>query len=161
MALKGERVEIETDITRTLSSATERGVVVCVGTGGSGVALGDRAGTAALVASMATSSGSIPAGLLMNDVVSVDETRYHRNFHKDEHKTGERCRLLRKGRVTTNKVTGTPADGGIAYVTDNGVLTPTKHATGGVAVTPPVGRFAGKLDEDGYVTVDINLPAVY
>jgi hypothetical protein len=30
------------------------------------------------------------AGLLINDVVNVDETRYHRNFHKDETKVNER-----------------------------------------------------------------------
>jgi hypothetical protein len=34
-------------------------------------------------------SGKV-AGLLLNDVVDVDETRYHRNFQKDEMKKGER-----------------------------------------------------------------------
>lgn len=155
MALKADRSIIETDITQTCPSVAERGVTLVYSTGGSGVALGASAGASDLVANP---SGYKVAGLLLNDVVSVDETRYHRNFHKDETKTGERCTLLRKGRVTTNKVTGTPTAGATAYLTTNGVLTPTLSATGGLAATPKVGVFAGAKDESDYVTVDINLP---
>lgn len=155
MALKADRVIIETDITMTCPSAAERGVVLCHSTSGSGIAIGDSAGAANLLASP---SGSKPAGLLLNDVVSLDETRYHRNRHKDEMLTGERVTLLRKGRVTTNKVTGTPTVGATAYLTANGVLTPTKSTTGGLVATPAVGEFKSILDADGYVAVEINLP---
>jgi hypothetical protein len=157
MALKGDRYEFETDISRTCESATERGVVLCGLTAGSGAALGATAGKADL---MADPSGKVPAGMLMNDVVSVDETRYHRNFQKDEHKVGERCRLLRKGWVVTNKISGTPTDGATAYLTTNGQVTPTLSATGGLVATPKVGQFRGIKDEDGYAKVDINLPVV-
>lgn len=157
MTLKGERVVLETDITLTCDSEAEAGVVLCYETDGSGVALGDRAGEVDLIAAP---SGYKVAGLLMNDVEDVDETQHHRNFHKDVTKPGERCTLLRKGRVTTNKITGTPAVGGTAYLTANGVLTPTMSATGGIVATPKVGQFVSLKDENGYVTVDVMLPTL-
>lgn len=155
MALKGDRVVLETDITMTCASVASRGVVLVIKTAGSGVSLGDTAGVADLVAAP---SGYKVAGLLMNDVVNVDQTRYHRNFHKDETQVTERCTLLRKGKVTTDKYTGSPTAGATAYLTANGVLTPTKSTTGGLVATPPVGEFKGLPDEAGYVTVEINLP---
>jgi hypothetical protein len=157
MALKGDRVVIETDITLTCPTATERGVVLCRKTAGSGVALGATAGAADLYTDP---SGKVPVGMLLNDVVDVDETRYHRNFQKDEMKKGERVTILRKGRLTTNKISGTPTDGATAYLGASGQLTPTLSTTGGLVATPKVGQFVGGKDENGYQTVDINLPVV-
>lgn len=157
MALKGPRVTVETDISYTCSNAAERGVILVLSTSGSGISQGDSAGIATLSAS---ASGTKVLGMLDNDVVSLDETLYHRNFHKDTTKTGERCTLLVKGRRTTNKVTGTPAVGDVAYLTSNGVLTPTLSTTGGLVATPKVGRFESILDENGYVEVSINLPVI-
>lgn len=158
MALKGDRSIIETDITLTCESVAERGVVLVhkSGAAGSGVAIGAKAGQADLVANP---SGYKVAGLLINDVVDVDITRYHTNFHKDERLVGERATLLKKGRVTTNKVSGSPNPGDVAYLTTNGQLTPTLSATGGLVATPKVGTFAGAKDENGFAAVDINLPA--
>lgn len=155
MALKGDRVIIETDITLTCESVAERGVTLVHKTSGSGVALGDSAGQADLVSNP---SGYKVAGLLLNDVVNVDQTRYHLNFHKDERQVSTRSTLLKKGRVTTNKISGTPTTGATAYLTTDGALTPTLSTTGGLVATPKVGVFAGIKDESGYVAVDINLP---
>ena len=157
MALKGERVILETDITRTCESVASRGVVLVESTFGSGVALGASAGEADLVANP---SGYKVVGLLLNDVVDIDQTRYHRNFHKDETMITERCTLLRKGRVTTDKIIGTPAFGDTAYLDSSGNLTPTAHATGGLVAKPKVGQFVGKKDENGFAPVDLNLPVV-
>jgi len=154
--LKPDRVILETDITLTCESVAERGVVLCHKTSGSGAAMGDHAGQSDLYANP---SGKKVAGLLMCDVVNVDLTRYHLNFHKDEVPVGNRVWLLRKGTVVTDKVTGSPTAGATAYLTANGVLTPTVSATGGVVATPKVGEFAGGLDENGFVRVHINLPA--
>lgn len=156
MALKPDRVVIETDITKTCPTATPRGVCLVLSAAGSGVNIGDNAGTADLL----TPSGKVPAGILMNDVVSTDLTRYHLNFHKDEVPVNSRVTLLRKGRVTTDALNGSPNPGDTAYLTTNGQLTPTVSATGGTAATPKVGQFAGKKDENGFVAVDINLPVV-
>jgi hypothetical protein len=73
---------------------------------------------------------------------------------------GERCNLLRKGRVTIDGIVGTPNPGDTAYVTTNGNLTPTLSATGGLVATPKVGQFASIKDEEGFATVDLNLPVV-
>ena len=151
MALKGERTVIEQDISYSCSNVATRGVVLVLLTSGSGISLGDSAGIATL---STTSSGKVPLGILMNDVVSIDETLYHRNFHKDQTKTGERCTLLRKGNVTTDAYTGSPTVGAPAYLTSNGTLTPTNA---GAAATPLVGKFESVPDADSYVKVSINL----
>lgn len=157
MALKGDRHIVQTDISFTLSDVAERGVVVMYNGSGSGAALGDNAGTVTLLA--ANSSGNKPAGLLLNDFVNIDETVQHRNFHKDQMVLGDRCTLLRKGWVVTNKITGTPTVGATAYVAASGLLTPNKHAVGGVAMTPPCGEFMSIKDESGYAKVAIELPS--
>lgn len=155
MALKGDRSILDDNITLTCESVAERGVTLVHKTAGSGVAIGATAGEADLVANP---SGYKVAGMLYHDVVNIDETRYHRNFHKDETKVGERCRLITKGKLTTDKVTGTPTPGATAYLTTNGVLTPTLSTTGGLVATPKVGVFEGAKDENGFATVSLNLP---
>jgi hypothetical protein len=157
MALKGERKVIEDEINLTCESVAEAGTVLCYKTAGSGVATGDRQNEADLYANP---SGKVPAAMLMVNVVSVDETRYHRNFHNLESLVGEPAYMARKGRFVTNKVTGTPTVGATAYLTASGVLTPTLSTTGGLVATPKVGQFSGVLDENGYASVDINLPVV-
>lgn len=157
MALKGDRVIVETDISMTCPTVAERGVGLVVKTSGSGITLGDTAAVADLVADP---SGYKVAGVLLNDFVDIDQTKYHRNWHKDEMVIGERANILRKGRVTTNKVTGSPTAGSTAYLTANGVFTPTVSATGGTVATPKMGEFRGAKDESGYATIDINLPVV-
>lgn len=156
MALKGDR-EIHRDSIRyTCESAASAGVMLMVKTSGSGVVLGDSASKADLIA---VPSGYQPAGLLLHDVIAstFDDTKYHRNFHKNTVKAGERCTLLKVGLVVTDKLKSgdTPTDGDIAYVTANGEF--TKTSLGAVA-TPKVGTFRGKVDESGFVAVEVNLP---
>ncbi|MBY0525594.1 MAG: hypothetical protein K2R98_19470 [Gemmataceae bacterium] len=158
MALKGDRHIVQTEISFSLSDVAERGVVVMYSVAGSGHALADAAGTVTLLA--ANSSGNKPAGLLLNDFVSIDQTVTHRNWHKDVQVLGERATLLRKGWVVSNKITGTPTLGATAYVAASGLMTPSKHATGGEAMTPKCGEFMGIKDEDGYCKVAIELPAI-
>jgi hypothetical protein len=157
MALKGDRIVIVDDISLTCESATARGVGLCYKTGGSGVALGDKAGQADLYANP---SGQTPAGVLLNDVVNVDVTRYHMNFHKDETLISNRCVILKKGRITTDQISGTPTVGNTAYLTTNGQFTPTVSSTGGLVATPKVGQFVGSKDEAGFACIDINLPVI-
>lgn len=157
MALKPDRHEMATDITRTLDVAVERGCVAFHKTSGSGVAIGDSANAASIYNDP---SGKFVCGILMNDVVDIDETVRHRNSHKDEMKVGERVRLLTHGWCVTNRITGTPTVGATAYASTSGILTPTVSATGGTAATPKVGRFESIKDENGYVKVSISLPIV-
>jgi hypothetical protein len=155
MALKADRFEQETDITMTCPSVASRGVGLCVKTSGSGVALGDSASVCDLFASP---SGQVFAGVLMNDVVNIDLTRYHINFHKDEVPINYRVRLLRKGWVITDQISGTPTVGQTAYLTTNGQFTPTLSATGGLVATPKAGRFESIKDASGFVKLAVNIP---
>lgn len=156
MALKGDRHIVQTEISFSLSDVAERGVVVMYNVAGSGAAQGDNAGSVTLNAGVP--SGQIPAGLLLNDFVNIDQTIQHRNFHKDQQVIGERATLLRKGWVVSNKITGTPTLGSAAYVTASGLVTPTVHGGGGVKATPRCGEFMSIKDADGYAKVAIDLP---
>jgi hypothetical protein len=150
MALKPDRVEAYTDISFFMNETGERGGVVVHSTAGSGAAMDD---SNAVVEYAADQSGTSPAGLLLCDVVDLDLTRQHINFHKDEVQKGSKVTILRQGTVVTDVVaTGLDISAGdVAYYGANGVLTTTD--TNSVQV----GRFLSDYDADGYVKVDINI----
>ncbi len=157
MALYVDRNVEHSDITRILDDVASPGVVLVYKTAGSGSAIGDSAGKTQLLAT--TPSGQKVHGVLLQNFVSIDETKYHINWHKDEQQVQSPANVMRKGWVITDKVTGTPTDGAPAYLTLSGLVTPTVHATGGVAGSPLVGEFGGVKDEAGYVKLIVNLPA--
>jgi len=150
MALKPDRIESYTDISFFCNTVAERGGIVVHVTSGNGVSMDD---AGAVVAYPTANTGTKPAGLLLNDVVNLDLTRQHINWHRDEVQLGSKVTLLRQGQVTTNMVaTGvTPAAGADAYYDNVGKLTTV--ATNSVKV----GRFLSGKDADGYVKVDINI----
>jgi len=148
MALKPDRIELLTDVSFFMNSTAERGGVACVSTGGSGISMDD---ANAVVAYAATVSGSKPVGVLLNDVVNIDLTRQHINWHKDEVQLGGKVTLLRNGQVTTNKVTGSPAAGVDAYVGVSGLI--GTSSTNSVKI----GQFLSAVDADGYAKVSVNL----
>lgn len=150
MALKPDRVEHLTDLSYFMNETASRGIVVVHDTGGSGAAMDD---SAALVkVPSAGVSGTKPAGLLLNDVVNLDLTRQHLNYHKNEVQKGGKVLLLRRGTVVTNAVSGTPTVGADAYYNVAGELTATA-----VANSTKVGRFLSLKDADGYAKVEINI----
>lgn len=153
MALKPDRNIVVTDISNICNIAIEKGEVLVFSVSGSG-ALNDDVAT---VTRATNPSGLIPAGLSLADMVSIDITRQHRNWHKDEQLLGEKLPLLTKGWVVTDKIASgvSPAAGDTAYLTSNGTLTDTQ--TSG---TPKVGQFLGGIDADGYAKVFIDLPIV-
>ena len=157
MALKSDRIEAYTDISYFCNDTTaDRGVIAVHSTGGSGVAMDDSLAVVTTV--IANPSGTKPAGLLLNDVVSLDLTRQHINWHRDEVQTGSKVTLLRQGQVTTNMVVSgvTPTIGQDAYYGVNGKLTNVSTA-GATSSGVKVGRFLSVLDADGYIKVDINI----
>jgi hypothetical protein len=151
MALKPDRIESHTDISFFMNEVAERGGVASVVTGGVGVSMDD---ANAVVRYAPVASGSMPVGVLLNDVVNLDLTRQHINWFKDEVQVGGKVTLLRQGQVTTNMLVSgdTPTAGSAAYVGANGLL--STSGAGGVA---KVGTFLGGKDADGYVKVDINI----
>lgn len=156
MALKGDRYEALTDISFFMNEVAERGGIASVSTAGSGAALDQGS---ALVTYAASPSGQKPAGLLLNDMVNIDQTRFHRNLHKNEVQKGGKVTLLLKGWVVTDFVYpgNTPGAMQTAYLAGSGYVTSTIGA-GGLVGTPPVGNFMSTKDEDGYVKLWVDLP---
>ena len=173
MALKPDRHVLFTDLSYFMLNTGERGGVVCSVTGytpGSGAAmdyLGQR------VAYTAQSSGYQPVGLLLTDVVNIDQSRQFLNPYKSEAQIGDKVLLLKKGWVVTNFLTNTanlatgdmPCD---AFLGPTGTLTninPNNAATtasgyvfnlAGTAYAK-VGRFISRKDSDGFAKVFIDI----
>lgn len=150
MALKPDRIELLTDISFFMNTTAERGGVVSAVTMGSGVSMDD---ANAVVAYAAVASGARPVGVLLNDVVNLDLTRQHINWHKDEVQVGGKVTVLRNGQVTTNKLVAsiTPSAGAPAYVGASGLIgTSSTNAV-------QVGQFLSGVDADGYAKVSINI----
>lgn len=159
MALKSDRYELQTDISFFCNTALDRGLCVVYQDGtGTGAAMDQGV---AVVAAEAADSASVPAGILLNDVVDKDLTRTHLNQHKDEVQKGGKVTILRKGYVVTDAIeTGvTVAVGDVAYLSDGtsgsevGYLSNAAGSNGKV-----VGRFLSAKDADGYAKVEVNLP---
>ena len=149
MALKADRHELDVDISFFMNETAEKGQIVSISTAGSGAAM-DQAG--ALVSIQGANGSVIPVGVLLNDVVDLDLTRQHINFHKDEVQKGSKVLILRRGTVVTNVIeTGkSPTAGDIAYYKADGELTTDVDST-------PVGQFLSSKDADGYAKVEINV----
>jgi hypothetical protein len=161
MALKADRHEVYTDILFYMNETSNRGGLACYSTIGSGAAVDQGS---ALVTMVVPTSGAKVAGMLLNDMVNVDLTKTHENFHKDVVQQGGKVTLGRVGFWTTDQIASglTISAGDVAYLdagdaTDRGRITNVKHATGGEAVTPKVGHFQSRPDEDGYAKIWINL----
>ena len=160
MALKGDRHELQTDVSFFMNEVAERGGIATLSTAGSGAALDQ---SAALVTYAAAQSGNVPIGLLLNDMVNIDQTRQHINFNKNEMQKGGKVTLLQKGWVVTNRIDPgvTVTAGNTAYVGPSGYITNTQYGhphNAGYAQGSVVGRFDSLADEDGYAKVSVNLP---
>ena len=157
MALKADRNELDVDISFFMNETAEKGQIVSISTVGSGAAM-DQAGALVTIAQGgASGSETYPVGVLLNDVVDIDLTRQHINWHKDEVQKGGKVSILKKGYVVTAQVVGTPAAGKLAFMDaagDTGKF--TSVSTAGKRYI--VGRFMSKVDSDGYIKVEVNLP---
>lgn len=151
MALKPDRYELQTDISFFMNEVAERGGVASMSTGGSGAAMDQ---SQALVSYSASASGKTPIGVLLNDMVNVDLTRYKLNKYKNEVQKGGKVTLLRKGYVVTNMIQGSPSAGDPAYSAHSGNFAATDVTGGGVKL----GSFLSSKDQDGYAKVEVNLP---
>ena len=151
MALRPDRNEHLTDLSFFMNETAERGIIVVHSTGGSGAAMDDS--NAKVIAPATTVSGKNPAGLLLNDVVNLDLTRQHINFHKDEVQQGNKVLLLRRGTVVTDQISGTPTVGAKAYFVVGGTISASNQDS----LSTQVGRFLSVKDADGYDKVEINI----
>lgn len=159
MALKGDRLYSDgVDISKFMNTTGERGGVVIQSTAGSGISMDDA--NAVVVYPSSDPSGSYPVGVLLSDVVNLDLTRQHINWHQDEVQVGGKVPLLKRGMVVTNMVaTGdTPTAGQPAFYDSVGDFTVTAPTDGSNQDNIyQVGRFDSSKDEDGYVKVWVNI----
>lgn len=157
MALKADRYEESTDISYFMTAATgDRGGVVCLDLlSASGAAMDQGDNT---VSYQAAATTDVPVGILLNDVVNKDLTRTHLNQYKDEVQLGGKVTVLTRGWVVTNKVTGTPAAGDLAYASETIGEISTVAADATASGNLAIGRFMSAKDADGYAKVYVNLP---
>ena len=131
-----------------MNEVATRGGIAILSTGGSGAAMDNSSSLAT------TASGTnVPLGIVLNDVVDIDQTRQHINWHKDEVQKGGKVTILTKGTVVTDQITGTPTAGMVAYLNTGGTVGAQAHGE-----SLAVGRFLSTKDADGYAKVAINLP---
>jgi hypothetical protein len=109
---------------------------------------------------VADPSGAVPLGLLLCDMVNIDQTRQMINEQKNEVQKGSKVTLLTDGWVVTNYIypSLTPTAGQACYLGHSGYIHTT--ATEGGGHSPIMGRFLSTKDEDGYAKVYVKFPAV-
>lgn len=149
MALKPDRNELDTDISYFINETASKGYFVSVSTQGSGAAMDN---ASALCTVKSNPSGAYALGCLLNDVVDIDQTRQHINWHKDEVQKGGKVTILRKGFIVTDAIQGTITAGADAYLHSGGKVSSTQ-----LSGTQKVGQFLSKADADGYAKVSVNL----
>ena len=155
MALKADRNELDVDISFFMNETAEKGQIVSVSTAGSGAAMDQ---SLALVSIQGATGSVIPVGVLLNDVVDIDLTRQHINWHKDEVQKGGKVAILKKGYVVTDQIEGTPTAGALAFMDDADTGKFAVAASIDDGEYTAVGRFMSTKDEDGYAKVEVNLP---
>jgi hypothetical protein len=156
MALKGDRTESIQSISYFMNETATRGGLAVMSTASSGVGLD----SAAQLATYTWASGSYPIGILAQDMVNIDQTKYHINQYKDEVQKGGKVRIIRQGWVVTDMIYPgqTPTAGGIGYVGHSGYISTSQ--LGGDARNRAVGVFETTKDEDGYARFYVNLPNI-
>ena len=156
MALKGDRTETVQDIKYFMNEEAERGGIAIMSTASSGVGLD----SSTQLATYTYASGAYALGILMQDMVNVDQTKYHINQYKDEAQKGSKVRILRQGWVVTDMVYPgqTPTKGALGYVGHSGYIASSDVNPDGANLA--IGRFETTKDEDGYVNFYVNLPNI-
>lgn len=164
MALKPYRSN-GNDITQMyfMFSTGERGGVVCTvdGNGTGYVYEGAATDDADRRVEYATNaSGRQPVGLLLHDVVNIDQSRQDLNKYKSEHQIGDKVPLAVRGEYTTNFIADGQASGiqfpAPAYLGLNGRL----YSAAGYNTAsgyPQIGRFLTQRDANGYAVVHVDI----
>jgi hypothetical protein len=157
MGLKTDRIHIDSQIDFFMNEVAERGGIACVSTVGSGAAM-DQAEQLCTYA--ANPSGVATLGVLMCDVVNLDLTRQHENWHKEEVQKGGKVTIWNKGTVVTDRVYpgATPTAGQKAYIAHSGYIANSKVVSDDSDTDPVVGRFLSTKEEDGYCKVSVSIP---
>ena len=162
MALRPDRTHKGSYIDFFMNEVAERGGIVSVSTVGSGAAMDQAEQLCTYAANM---SGVKPLGVLMGDMVNLDLTRQHENWHKEEVQLGGKVTIWHDCTVVTDMIDPgvTITAGDTAYVGPSGLFANAIPATqssetGTLADKYIVGRFVSTKDEDGFCKISVNLP---
>lgn len=150
MAIK-QYHSLHTDVTWYMDETGDPGTAVWISTVGSGAALDQ---SQALVTHAGNPTGQMVLGVLLNEMVDIDQTKQHINWHKDQVQKGGKVSVMTQGWVVTDKLHDAPTAGANAFVTNSGHFITTAGEGGNILV----GRFLSGKDEDGYAKIEINLP---
>lgn len=162
MALKADRIHVDSQIDFFMNEVAERGKIAIVSTVGSGAAM-DQAQQLA-TCTYTSISGVQPLGVLMCDMVNNDLTRMHENWHKEEVQIGGKVTIWNKCTVVTDRIYPghTPAAGKPAFLAPSGFIGASLIQTDSDSITNQmrytIGRFLSDKDDDGYCKVSVNLP---
>lgn len=155
MALLPDRQIDSEDFSFFCNTVTNRGVILTVTTAGSGVSLDN---PSSVVGISANSSGALPVGMLINDVVNIDLTRTPINWHKDQVQVGSKVTLVTKGWLVTDQATGTIGAGTDAVLGSSGtIFQKPAIASWNRALNPQIGKFRSNPDQNGFVKVYVDL----
>lgn len=163
MALKPGRYELFDDISYFGNSAMERGGIVSIASSATGV--GEAMDSSIMIAeyntvALVNNSGARPLGILMTDMVNIDQSRQHLNQYKSEAQVGDKVLVLKKGWVVTNWIAPGSASGALiagapGYLVSSGLISSdTRLAASG---NPVVGKFLTNKDSDGYAKFQVEL----
>ena len=156
MALKPDRNIEATELRFYHNGTASKGQILCHSDTqvGSGVAMDAQDNVAVVVATAAVTSK--PIGLLLQDVVNIDQTRTPINWHQDQAASGDKVTLLRKGWVVTDQVDEAHAGSG-AQLANSGKVASYNGLNPIGATTVPVGRFVTGKDQNGFATLYVDL----
>jgi len=149
MALAPSREVHETNVDFALNEVAQRGVICSIVTG----TTADGEVTAVAVP---TGVGVTPIGMLLGDIEDLNFDRHGEFLQRDVSDVGSVVALCNKGELWTDRLTGTPVAGNLAYLSTNGTVSPTQ-ATDGVTPAPQVGKFLSGVNANGFAKVRVDL----
>lgn len=154
MALKAHQKVVADDINFRLDSVQERGLICAVSaTAGECEVAADPSGvTVAGLLMMDVVNKGVPSNLASDSNLDTGTITDSLNAHKNETYKGGLVRLMRKGEVVTDQVTGTINQGDALYLAASGIISATQAAG-----APQVGFAIAAKDGDGFVKLFLDV----
>lgn len=140
MALAPSRNPLEDTVRYALNAVAERGLVVSMSS------------TAGEVEVATSPSGALAVGVLLDDVEDMNFDRHGEYRQRNVVDVGSVVGIATKGVYETDKITGTPAQGDLAYLGSNGYVSTTQAAG-----APQVGYFMSAKNANGFAAVKFDL----
>ena len=146
MALAPSRNPLEDTVRYALNEVAARGRVCCMSS-----TVGE-----VTVTAVPTGVGTRPVGVLLDDVEDMNYDRHGEYRQRNVVDVGSVVGIATKGVYETDMISGTPSQGQVAYLHNNGYVSPTR-LTDGVTPAPAVGYFMSAKNANGFAAVKFDL----